>query len=79
MLQGGGVYPMLGPVGFLRLFAAYYDEPEDPAALLELVALEEAAETPGATSPAASSNGSRSRSPWWVDPTWSSSMNRRRG
>jgi ABC-2 type transport system ATP-binding protein len=46
MLQGGGVYPMLGPRRVLRLFAAYYDEPEDPAALLELVALEEAAETP---------------------------------
>ena len=30
MLQKGGVYPMLGPAQVLRLFAAYYDDPEDP-------------------------------------------------
>ena len=32
MLQRGGVYPMLGPRRVLELFAAYYDDPEDPDA-----------------------------------------------
>jgi ABC-2 type transport system ATP-binding protein len=39
MLQKGGVYPMLGPARVLDLFAAYYDDPEDPEALLGLVGL----------------------------------------
>ena len=46
MLQNGGVYPMLGPAQVLHLFAAYYDEPEDPDALLDLVGLTAARRTP---------------------------------
>jgi ABC-2 type transport system ATP-binding protein len=46
MLQRGGVYPMLGPGQVLRLFAQYYDDPEDPAALVELVGLGEVQRTP---------------------------------
>jgi ABC-2 type transport system ATP-binding protein len=39
MLQKGGVYPMLGPAQVLQLFARYYDDAEDPEALLDLVGL----------------------------------------
>src|SRR6184192_2652193 len=39
MLQRGGVYPGMGPLEALRLFAAYYDAPADPDALLDLVGL----------------------------------------
>ena len=46
MLQGGGVYPGMGPAEALRLFAGYYRQPEDPRPLLELVGLERAARTP---------------------------------
>lgn len=46
MLQRGGVYPMLGPRRALELFAAYYDQPEDPAHLLSLVGLDSVAGTP---------------------------------
>ncbi len=46
MLQRGGVYPMLGPARALRLFASYYDDPEDPEALLDLVRLRAVARTP---------------------------------
>ena len=46
MLQGGGLYPGMGPRRALRLFAAYYHDPEDPEALLELVGLGAAAATP---------------------------------
>ncbi|HEX7442608.1 MAG TPA: ABC transporter ATP-binding protein, partial [Acidimicrobiales bacterium] len=46
MLQKGGVYPMLGPAQVLRLFAAYYADPEDPDALLDLVGLGHARRTP---------------------------------
>lgn len=46
MLQRGGVYPMLGPARALRLFASYYDDPEDPEALLDLVKLRGVARTP---------------------------------
>ena len=46
MLQKGGVYPMLGPAQVLHLFAAYYDDPEDPDALLDLVGLRGARRTP---------------------------------
>ncbi len=46
MLQRGGVYPMLGPRQALALFASYYPEPEDPEALLELLALGDVAGTP---------------------------------
>jgi ABC-2 type transport system ATP-binding protein len=46
MLQRGGVYPMLGPRRALELFASYYDDPEDPAALLARLSLEAVAATP---------------------------------
>ncbi len=46
MLQRGGVYPMLGPTQVLRLFAAYYDDPEDPDALLDQVGLTHVGRTP---------------------------------
>ncbi len=46
MLQRGGVYPMLGPRRALRLFASYYADAEDPDALLGLLDLAAAAETP---------------------------------
>ena len=39
MLQAGGVYPGMRPLEALRLFASYYDDPEDPVALLERVGL----------------------------------------
>ncbi len=39
MLQRPGVYPMLNPVQVLDLFARYYEDPEDPAALLDRVGL----------------------------------------
>ncbi len=39
MLQDGGLYPGLRPLELLRLFAAYYDHPADPVALLERVGL----------------------------------------
>ena len=44
MLQRGGIYPMLNARQALRLFASYYDEPEDVEALLGLVALEAVAQ-----------------------------------
>ncbi len=46
MLQKGGVYPMLGPAQVLHLFAAYYDDPDDPDALLDLVGLGHVRRTP---------------------------------
>ncbi len=46
MLQRGGTYPMLGPRHVLRLFAAYYDRPDDPDRLLDLVGLADVAATP---------------------------------
>jgi ABC-2 type transport system ATP-binding protein len=46
MLQGGGVYPGMGPAEALSLFASYYRRPEDPRRLLELVGLESRARTP---------------------------------
>ena len=39
MLQAGGVYPGIHPREVLRLFASYYDNPDDPDALLERVGL----------------------------------------
>ena len=39
MLQGGGVYPGIRVGEALRLFAAYYDDPTDPEALLDRVGL----------------------------------------
>jgi ABC-2 type transport system ATP-binding protein len=46
MLQRGGIYPAMEPRRALRLFARYYESPEDPDALLDLVGLGEAARTP---------------------------------
>ena len=46
MLQEGGLYPGLRPLELLRLFAAYYDDPEDPEAMLEVVGLRDTAATP---------------------------------
>jgi ABC-2 type transport system ATP-binding protein len=45
MLQEGGMYPGLRPLEVLRLFAAYYDNPDDPERLLDLVGLRDAART----------------------------------
>jgi ABC-2 type transport system ATP-binding protein len=45
MLQDGGLYPGLRPLEALRLFAAFYDEPDDPERLLEQVGLTDAAGT----------------------------------
>jgi ABC-2 type transport system ATP-binding protein len=39
MLQSGGVYPGIHPGEALRLFASYYDDAEDPDALLDRVGL----------------------------------------
>ncbi|MEO7556747.1 MAG: ABC transporter ATP-binding protein [Acidimicrobiales bacterium] len=39
MLQSGGVYPGMRPLEALELFASYYDDPDDPEALLERVGL----------------------------------------
>jgi len=46
MLQRGGVYPVMGARRALRLFARYYEAPEDPDELLELVGLTAVAGTP---------------------------------
>ena len=46
MLQRGGVYPVMGARRVLRLFADYYDDPEDPEELLDLVGLRAVARTP---------------------------------
>jgi ABC-2 type transport system ATP-binding protein len=45
MLQEGGLYPGLKPRELLRLFAAYYDNPDDPDRLLDAVGLTEKAGT----------------------------------
>ncbi len=45
MLQEGGLYPGLRPLEVLRLFAAFYERPESPEALLELVGLDDARRT----------------------------------
>jgi len=46
MLQEGGLYPGLKPLELLRLFAAYYDDPEDPEGLLDTVGLHDTMTTP---------------------------------
>ncbi len=46
MLQEGGSYPVLSPERSLRLFASYYEQPRDPAELLELTGLSAAARRP---------------------------------
>jgi ABC-2 type transport system ATP-binding protein len=45
MLQEGGLYPGLRPLELLRLFAAYYDDPADPEALIDLVGLRDSVRT----------------------------------
>ena len=45
MLQRGGVYPAMSALDALRLFASYYDDPEDPEGLLERVGLSDVAGT----------------------------------
>jgi ABC-2 type transport system ATP-binding protein len=45
MLQEGGLYPGIRPLEALRLFASYYDEPDDPDRLLDLVGLRDAEHT----------------------------------
>ncbi|WP_436793893.1 ABC transporter ATP-binding protein [Actinospongicola halichondriae] len=44
MLQEGGVYPGIHPPEMLRLLAAMYDDPADPAALLTRVGLDDRAD-----------------------------------
>ena len=46
MLQRGGIYPMLGSAQVLDLFSRYYDDPEDPDQLLDLVGLRAVRKTP---------------------------------
>ena len=46
MLQAGGVYPGIRPLEVLRLFAAFFERPEDPDELLERVGLRAVARTP---------------------------------
>jgi ABC-2 type transport system ATP-binding protein len=45
MLQDGGIAPGIRPLEALRLFAAFYDDPDDPDRLLELVGLTDARRT----------------------------------
>lgn len=46
MLQRGGVYPAMGPAEAVRLFASYYENPEDPVGLLDRVGLTGVSRTP---------------------------------
>jgi ABC-2 type transport system ATP-binding protein len=46
MLQQGGVYPGIKPLEVLRLFAAYYDDPQRPEELLDRVGLADVLNTP---------------------------------
>ncbi len=45
MLQDGGLYPGIRPLEALALFASYYDDPDDPERLLDVVGLREAEHT----------------------------------
>jgi ABC-2 type transport system ATP-binding protein len=45
MLQEGGLYPGIRPLEALRLFASYFDDPDDPDRLLDLVGLRGASAT----------------------------------
>ncbi len=45
MLQEGGLYPGLRPLELLRLYAAFYDDADDPERLLDVVGLRDAAGT----------------------------------
>ena len=46
MLQKGGVYPGIRPAEAVHLFAAFYETPEDPSALLDRLGLAAVARTP---------------------------------
>ena len=46
MLQSGGLSPGLKPLETLRLYAAFYQSPDDPKRLLDLVGLNDSAQTP---------------------------------
>ncbi len=45
MLQEGGLYPGVKPLEALQLFASYYDDPDDPERLLQLVGLDDSRHT----------------------------------
>jgi ABC-2 type transport system ATP-binding protein len=45
MLQDGGLYPGIRPLEALELFAAYYEDPDDPQRLLDRVGLRDAEHT----------------------------------
>ncbi|MHB8398168.1 MAG: ABC transporter ATP-binding protein [Candidatus Limnocylindrales bacterium] len=45
MLQSGGIYPQARPLEILRLYARFHGSPHDPAELLDLVGLRQAAHT----------------------------------
>ena len=45
MLQQGGLFPQITPAEALRLFAAFYPDPEDPDLLLDQLQLRDAART----------------------------------
>jgi ABC-2 type transport system ATP-binding protein len=45
MLQEGGLYPGIRPLEALQLFASYYDDPDDPERLLQLVGLDDSRRT----------------------------------
>jgi ABC-2 type transport system ATP-binding protein len=45
MLQDGGLYPGVRPLEALQLFASYYDDPDDPERLLQLVGLDDSRRT----------------------------------
>jgi ABC-2 type transport system ATP-binding protein len=45
MLQEGGMYPGIRPLEALDLFASYYEDPDDPQRLLDLVGLRDAQRT----------------------------------
>jgi ABC-2 type transport system ATP-binding protein len=46
MLQKGGIYPTMTPGQAVKLFARYYENPEDTRALLDLLDLQEVVSTP---------------------------------
>ncbi len=45
MLQDGGLYPGVRPLEALELFAAFYDDPDDPERLLDVVGLADTGRT----------------------------------
>ena len=45
MLQDGGLYPGIRPLEALELFASYYDDPDDPQRMLDVVGLRESERT----------------------------------